>query len=284
MPKKPSVAIVGAGNLATALARALRAAGYDLREVIFRPGKGSKSRAESLARQVSASARLMAKASLDAEIVWLCVPDGQIAKVALELSGVGNWKGKVVLHSSGALTSGELASLRKRGAAGASVHPLMTFVRKSAAALAGVPFAIEGDARAVRAATKVVKDFEGEAFLIASRHKAAHHAWGAFTSPLIIATLAIAEQVGRLAGQSKTSARRRMLPIVKQTIRNYEALGAAESFSGPIVRGDADTLRRHVQALSDLPEARAAYLVLARSAIRSLPARNRAALKKALGS
>jgi predicted short-subunit dehydrogenase-like oxidoreductase (DUF2520 family) len=73
-----------------------------------------------------------------------------------------------------------------------------------------------------------------------------------------------------------------MLPIVRQTITNYEALGPAGAFSGPIVRGDTETVRKHLQVLKKVPQARDVYLALARAAVRYLPVRNRARLKKAL--
>jgi predicted short-subunit dehydrogenase-like oxidoreductase (DUF2520 family) len=73
-----------------------------------------------------------------------------------------------------------------------------------------------------------------------------------------------------------------MVPIVKQTIANYEMLGPAGAFSGPIVRGDAEIVRKHLQVLKKVPEAREVYLALARAAMRYLPAQNRAKLKKAL--
>jgi predicted short-subunit dehydrogenase-like oxidoreductase (DUF2520 family) len=73
-----------------------------------------------------------------------------------------------------------------------------------------------------------------------------------------------------------------MVPIIRQTIANYEALGPAGAFSGPIVRGDAETVRRHLSVLRKVPEARDVYLSLARSALRYLPARNRTKLKNAL--
>jgi hypothetical protein len=64
-----------------------------------------------------------------------------------------------------------------------SVHPLMTFVRGSRPSLAGVPFAIEGDQKAVRAARAIVRDLRGRPFTIRKRQKEAYHAWGMFTSP-----------------------------------------------------------------------------------------------------
>jgi len=215
-------------------------------------------------------------------MVWFCVPDGAIAGAAKSLAGATDWKGKVALHSSGALTSDELAVLRKRGAAVASVHPLMTFVRGSRPSLAGVPFAVEGDRRAVRAARGVVRDLRGQAFVIGKQQKEAYHAWGMFTSPLLTALLAVGERVAGTAGVSRKAARERMLPILRQTLANYARLGSPGSFSGPIARGDVATVKRHLKVLLEVPEVREVYVALARAALRDLPAKNRAALEKVL--
>jgi predicted short-subunit dehydrogenase-like oxidoreductase (DUF2520 family) len=283
MRKKPSIAIVGAGNLGSALAASLGEAGYEVQEIIYRGGGGSEARAKRLARAMGARATTVEQVRLDADVIWLCVPDRQIGAAARELAQRGEWKAKIALHSSGALGSDELAALKRRGAAVASLHPLMTFVRGALPKLSGVPFAMEGDSRALKVARAIVADLGGEAFAIERRRKAAHHAWGGFTSPLIIAALVTAEEVARLAGQSKVSARRRMLPIVKQTIRNYEMLGAEGAFSGPIIRGDVPTVRKHLAALKKAPAAREVYLALARMAMKSLPVGNKKELKKVLG-
>jgi predicted short-subunit dehydrogenase-like oxidoreductase (DUF2520 family) len=94
--------------------------------------------------------------------------------------------------------------------------------------------------------------------------------------------LVTAEQLARKAGLSAVGARKKMLPIVRQTIANYGALGAAGAFSGPIVRGDAEIVRMHLQVARKVPEAEHVYLALARAALRYLPARNRGELKRAL--
>jgi predicted short-subunit dehydrogenase-like oxidoreductase (DUF2520 family) len=279
---KPSVTIVGAGNLASGLAVALHKAGYGIEEIVSRGQAASLRRARRLAGKVGTVAVSATRARIDAEVVWFCVPDAAIASAAKSLQDVADWDGKIALHSSGALTSDELDSLRRRGASVASVHPLMTFVRGSQPLLAGVSFAIEGDWRAVRAARAIVLDLGGRPFSIQKRHKAAYHAWGMFASPLLTALLAAGERVAAAAGVRGKAARERMLPILKQTLANYGRLGASESFSGPIARGDVETVKKHLQILRALPEARAVYVALARVALRDLPANNRAALEKIL--
>jgi predicted short-subunit dehydrogenase-like oxidoreductase (DUF2520 family) len=141
-----------------------------------------------------------------------------------------------------------------------------------------VSFAIEGDAAAVRIAKRVVKDLRGDPFLIRKKDKAAYHAWATFASPLLTAFLATTERVAVAAGVKPKTARRRMMPIVSQTVVNYATLGASASFSGPFVRGDAKTIGLHLRALRKTPLARGVYKALARAALQYLPTKNRKAL------
>jgi predicted short-subunit dehydrogenase-like oxidoreductase (DUF2520 family) len=158
----------------------------------------------------------------------------------------------------------------------------MTFVEASRPGLAGVAFAVEGDSQAVRVARKMVRQLRGRAYSIRKQDKAAYHAWGTFASPLLTALLATTEQVARLAGVQGTEARRRMIPILSQTLANYAELGAARGFSGPIIRGDVEIVKRHLHVLHASPAAREVYVALARAAVHYLPARNIAALRRLL--
>ena len=283
MAAKPTVAIVGPGNLGSALARSLRSASFRILEIISREARSSSRKAQALSRQLGARGVTLKSATLEADVIWLCVPDREIAAVAGILAPRTNWKGKVALHSSGALASDELRILRRKGAAVASLHPLMTFVQGAQPRLAGVPFAVEGEPNAVRVASRIVRGLKGDIFRIPKHKKGAYHAWGAFTSPLLLAALVTAEEVAGIAGIRRATARKRMLPIVAQTLANYAALGPERAFSGPIIRGDVSTVSRHLKALSKSSNAREVYLALARSAMRNLPVRNRKALEKILG-
>jgi predicted short-subunit dehydrogenase-like oxidoreductase (DUF2520 family) len=222
-------------------------------------------------------------AGVQVDVVWFCVPDSEIERAARVFART-SWKGRVALHSSGALTSDELNLLRGKGAAVASVHPLMTFVQGSRPALAGVPFAVEGDRRAAQVAGRIVRQLGGNVYPIRKQDKAAYHAWGTFASPLFTALLATTERVAGAAAVDRTQVRRRMIPILMQTLANYAQFGAAGGFSGPIVRGDVDTVRRHLRVLARVPDARRVYAALARAALEYLPVKNRNELKRVLES
>lgn len=293
------MAIVGAGSLASFLGVALREAGLKVTEIIVRQSSRSRRRGQALALKVGAKMATAETATLDASLLWFAVPDGEIRSAALSLAGSlarrvaggksGGKRQKVrfAFHSSGALLSRELDSLRKRGVAIASVHPLMTFVAGAKPALAGVPFAIEGDAAAARVARRIVRAFGGESFSLpagrrAESVKAAYHAWATMTSPLLLAFLVTLEDAARGAGFTARDARRRSLPIIMQTIANYSRLGAAHSFSGPLVRGDAQTVAKHLAVLKSNPGVREVYVTLARAALRGLPVKARAGIGQLL--
>jgi predicted short-subunit dehydrogenase-like oxidoreductase (DUF2520 family) len=164
-----------------------------------------------------------------------------------------------------------MRALQRRGASVASAHPLNTFVKKSKRDLAGVPFAVEGDARAIRIVSAIARELNGNAAVIRLRpeQKPLYHAMGAFASPLLVALLANAEVVGKAAGIKDPKASLRK--ILQTTLDNYLAHGAAAAFSGPIVRGDTATVRKHLAALSKLPRQWAVYRALAESSLSLLP-------------
>ena len=292
MRRRPRITIVGAGNLGAALAMCLRQAGYVIDQIVFRDSRASRRKATALARTVGAWAVAIARAAIDFDVVWFCVPDDAIAEVARSVAQKADWKGRVALHSSGALASDELAALQRLGAHVASVHPMMTFVAgslqtgssqaSSQRSLAGVPFAIEGDVAAVRAGRAIVKELGGKAYAIRRQDKVAYHAWGTFASPLLTALLATTEHVAAAAGLNRREAKRRMLPILQQTLANYAALDAAGAFSGPIVRGDVETIRRHLRVLRKVPAAAEVYAALAKAAVRYLPGRRTRTVRKVL--
>ena len=290
MTRKPIIAIVGAGGLATFLAVALNDAGFAITEIIARDSPRSRRRARSLAAKVGAQTVTPHSAALDATLLWFCVPDREIRGAASALAGhlAAYDKNKVpskvrfAFHSSGALLSRELEPLRKAGIAVASVHPLMTFVPGTRPSLTGVPFAMEGDRAATQVGRQIVRELGGESFSLPTARKAAYHAWATLTSPLLLAFLVTLEEAARAAGFTRKDARRKSLPIIRQTLANYSCLGPAQSFSGPLIRGDAETVAKHLAALKKHPGPREVYVALARAALRGLPVKNREGLSRLL--
>jgi predicted short-subunit dehydrogenase-like oxidoreductase (DUF2520 family) len=282
--RKLRVAIVGSGSLAKSLGPALRDSGYVITEIISREYPRSRRNAQSLASKVGARAATASTAKLNADVLWFCVPDRDIRSAAASILKRSPDKIRFAFHSSGALTSRELEVLRKKGLAVASVHPLMTFVPGSSPFLGGVPFAIEGDAAALKVAHRIVRDLGGKSFSILPARKPAYHAWATMTSPLFLAFLVTLEEAARGAGLTPEDARRKSSPIIRQTLENYLRLGPGRSFSGPIIRGDVQTIAKHLIVLRKTREAGDVYRALVHSALRRLPVKNRKEIERLLRS
>ena len=280
--RRPTISLVGPGSLGGALALTLWDTGYTINTIAVRSGTKGMHRAKALARRIGTPVVVAGEQPLTGEVVWITVPDDAIAGVARSLAKSGDWRGKIVFHSSGALTSDEVIALRAKGARVASVHPMMTFVRGEAPDMAGVAFALEGDAVAVRAARFIVEDLGGKPFVIKKQNKVLYHAFGSFASPLVIALMAAMEHVALAAGIRKQDIKPVMAPLLQQTLRNYLERDTASAFSGPIARGDIATVRKHLSNLNDMPDAKQVYTALAHMALKSLPVRNRRSLRAEL--
>jgi len=280
--RRVSISIVGPGRMGSALAVNLARVGYETKFLVTRSVAKAGSNSRKLARRVGAQVAALGERTLDTELVWITVPDDEIAGVAAKLAAAEEWRGRTVFHSSGALTSDLLSALRRKGAKVASVHPGMTFVGRSLPRLEGVPFGVEGDAEAVRLANRIIRDLGGIAVPIKKKNKVLYHAFGTFASPMVIALMATLEEVGRAAGIKTSDISTMAGPLLGQTLSNYLEHGARAAFSGPLVRGDVATVRSHLTALKKKPQARESYVSLARAALKLLPVKNRAAIQREL--
>ena len=268
------VAVIGLGNWGGSLAAVLSRAGVPLREIIVR-------------RRMRSSPYPTVpwtKAALNARILWLCVPDSCIADVAAQIASYRpDLRGRIVVHSSGALTVDALEPARRSGAAVASVHPAMTFPTRNAVPLDGVLFAVEtADTATRRTLHSLIRRLGGHPFDIASQDKALYHAAGTLASPLLVSELTAAIEAARLAGLDRKTAARWVQTLAQATAKNVFTQGPARSFSGPFARGDAGTIRLHLQALHEHPMLADLYRSLAAHALGALPVQNAQSLVEAL--
>ena len=279
-----TITLIGAGNLARALGPALKAAGYTIDGIAARATAESRQRAKSLAKQLNTKWCGLDEVEPASDIIWLLHTDDALAETARSLAQKPGWRGKVVLHSSGALTSDVLMPLRRAGAYTASLHPMMTFVPGTAPDMRDVPFAVEGNRQAVAAAKQIASKLSAQTFPIRKSAKVLYHALGSFSSPMLVATLVTAERVGKAAGFSQTQTRKVMAGILQQTLKNYLERGPAAAFSGPIKRGDLETVRRHLSELKRVPQAREVYRALVKSALLDVPTARKSELSRLINT
>jgi predicted short-subunit dehydrogenase-like oxidoreductase (DUF2520 family) len=172
------------------------------------------------------------------DAVLLCVPDGEIATAAALID-----HDLVVGHCSGATGLDVLSA----HAEAFSLHPLMT-VTGEGAAFAGAGAAIAGSTpRALAVARELAESLELRPFEVADADRAAYHAAASIASNFLVTLEAAAEQVAESAGVPREA----LVPLVRATVENWARLGAADALTGPVARGDAETVARQRAAVAE---------------------------------
>jgi len=211
-------AIVGDGRLGRALAAGLREAGIDVDGPL---GRGARC--------------------LDADVVILAVPDGEIAAAAAAVEHRAD--GPLVGHCSGATT---LAALAPHEAF--SLHPLMTVPADGPSTLAGAFAAIAGSTPHARGvADQLALRLGLTPIDVAEEDRAAYHAAASIASNFLVTLEASAERLAATAGIDRAA----VVPLVRATVENWAAMGAERALTGPIARGDEHTVARQRDAIAE---------------------------------
>ena len=266
---RPPVAIVGAGAAGRALALRLVDRGYPVRAVVSRTRAG----AESLARAVGAS---VASDSLEdiprsTALLLVCVGDDQLADVAELLTGARlHWPDVVVAHTSGALASDVLAPLANECATTLSFHPLQTLTRDAGAhALDGAYVGLEGSSRGLAAGIELAAGLGLRYVVIPAEAKPRYHLAAAMASNFTVTLLALVQEVLASLDIDRRDGLAMLEPLLRGTVDNLASRGPEESLTGPVVRGDEDTIRTHGLALRQhLPHLVPAYAAMSVETVR----------------
>lgn len=189
----------------------------------------------------------------DATAILLAVPDAALGDVAWDLANAGPApSGCVALHLSGALSTDVLTPLHTAGYSVGSLHPLQTVADPwlSADRLTGIAFAIAGEPPAARVAQLLVSALNGMPLVIPAANRPVYHAAAVTASNYLVAVLGAAARLLHQAGVPADETLPALLPLVRGTLDNLEHLGVPAALTGPIARGDADTVRLHLARLS----------------------------------
>jgi predicted short-subunit dehydrogenase-like oxidoreductase (DUF2520 family) len=185
----------------------------------------------------------------------LTVPDGSIREVAIGLASLGQpGDGSVALHFSGAQSSKVLEPLAERGCAVGSLHPLQTVADPGHGAerLRGAFFTFEGDARARQAAVAITGAAGGTMLELQAEDKARYHAACVFASNYVVTSAAVGTRLlAEAVGVSREDAARALQPLWSGAVANLAELGLPRALTGPVARGDVDTIRDHLVSLEN---------------------------------
>ena len=252
---RPRTALVGTGRVARALSPLLVACGYPVVAIAGRRATSARAIARSI-RGASATAS-PERAAREAELILLAVPDREIAPLARRLAGAGvpGWRGKTVLHHAGALGAGILDPLREAGAEVGVLHPLQALGDPALArhVLPGSRARVEGSRKGAAVARRLARDLGLVPLDLGpdagDDERVAYHAAASVASNDLVALLGVAVDLLQAAGLDRHTALCALGPLGRGTLLQAERAGLAAAITGPVARGDAETVRRHLRRL-----------------------------------
>lgn len=246
------VGVIGTGVVGSALAILLQRQGHVITGVCSKNGISASELAKSLGcRHCNSPIQVLD----ESEIIFITTPDRELRGTAALLASSGMVGDRQIFYQmSGALPAEVLQPLSEAGGTIASVHPLQSFasVNKAIDNLPGSFFAVQGEERAVEAAFALVESLGGRPFLLNSSDKALYHLGACVASNYLVSLIHYAVNIYKTIGMSEDDATQALMPLIKGTLANVQALGPVKALTGPVARGDINTITEHLEALKNL--------------------------------
>lgn len=246
-----SPVILGAGRLATALAMALIERGRPPRAVVVRDLRRTRKLRKLLAGKVPL---LRLRERPVGGLLIFAIRDRAIEEVATGLAERPDLLPEIGLHTAGALGPEPLAALADCGVATGVWHPLQSFDLSpgSAAGFTDAYFRVEGSAAACRAARNLTKLLQGHVFelpIADDRSRALYHAAASIVSNDLVAVWEAAHRTLTATGVTPEEARNALAPLAATTLQHLSDRDSRDALTGPLPRGDAQTIEKHLSAL-----------------------------------
>ena len=273
------IGIIGAGTVGSALAIGLAENGYKVVAVSSRTLAGAEKLAKAIKDCQAVETNQMVADM--AEIVFITTPDAVIPQIASELQC---HKGQSVIHCSGADSSEILQPARKMGANTGVFHPLQTLasVKQATANIPGSTFAIEAEEPLLTTLKEMAASLHCRCIELKAEDKVIYHAAAVIACNYLVTLVKLADDLWETFGIPREQATQALLPLLKGTLNNIENVGIPQALTGPIARGDIDTVRKHLTALQkEAPDALSTYCELGLQTIPIAQAKGRIDEEKA---
>jgi len=254
---RPALGIIGTGRAGGSLAVLLAHCGWSPCSLWSRSPQRRRTVARRILRSTGMQPACRARPALvvrEAQIILLAVPDDALSGMAQELAGAcPDLSGRVVLHLSGVAGMAPLNPLREKGASTGSLHPLAVLGRRSPSGdlLHGAGFAIDGQPQARHIARRLARALGGRPFSIDADKRPLYHLAASLVANDVLAIFHLAQETLRQAGLEEKEAHQVLVHLLNGTATNLAQTSTAEALTGPVSRGDAGTLARHLDAAPD---------------------------------
>jgi predicted short-subunit dehydrogenase-like oxidoreductase (DUF2520 family) len=243
---KLSIGFIGAGTVGTALAIILGEKGYNFVGASRRSTAGPNVHGTPISNfRILPDNQSVADA---ADLVFITTSDDAIAPVAREV----RWRsGQSVVHCSGADSTAVLEPARKAGTLVGGFHPLQTFagVRQAVENLPGSTFALEAEEPLLTTLKRMAEDAGGHWITLNAADKPAYHAAAVLASNYLVTLVKMATDLWKTFDIPADEAVTALMPLIRGTLHNIETVGLPNCLTGPIARGDAGTISKHLATL-----------------------------------
>ncbi|MCB1454676.1 MAG: DUF2520 domain-containing protein [Rhizobiaceae bacterium] len=248
-----SINFIGAGNLGKTIAHLIRRHETATIQGICNSTLESSQKAIQFIGEGAAFSKITDLPPCD--ITFITTADDNIQQCCEILSTSNLLKpGSIVLHCSGSLSSEILSSSKVKGCFTASAHPMRSFANPAVSInqYKGTYCAIEGDTDAISTVRTLFTKIGSTTFEIERTKKSIYHTAGVFASNYLVAIAERSQNCLEQAGVEKELAIRITLNLMQGTLKNLEfTLSPEDSLTGPIKRGDKETVKKHLRAISD---------------------------------
>lgn len=259
------VLIIGAGQVGRGLFRAFRASGVDVLGLHGRRPSAWTTSSGALPSSI-ANANTVIVAVRDDQI------DGALSELIAERGAAGRGRiasGTVILHTSGGAEPELIRRLQEIGLSGGTFHPLVPFANPERAPelLKRAWIGIDGDDQARATSRRLAGHVGARTLDIPAGGKSVYHAAAVMSSNFPVVLASLASDLLRGLGIPERSAQQAVHSLMEGAVSNIADTAPLDALTGPVVRGDADTVMRHLAALRGDPEARAVYKRLSLAAL-----------------
>lgn len=248
--KRSNIALIGAGKIAYSLVSALVKNDYRVTLII----SNNIDSAKNLAKKFSVKNYSDKLTDLDNKIrvVFISVPDNQIKVIADKIAHLHiNFRNSLFIHLSGAENISKLKSLQRLDALISSFHIMQTFPSKKIVKVENCYASIETENKfAERFLFKLAWDLKLKPFKLNSNDKIKYHLAGVFASNFLVGNIFNSEKIFDIRKNKFNYNKFTLLsPIINSTMNNIDKFGSSKALSGPIERGDLETIKKHIFAL-----------------------------------
>lgn len=250
---KKEVTIIGTGALGTALARELVEQEIPIKNIFNRTVEKAETLAKDLA--IEQFGTFPGSEDIMGDLIFITVPDDLISNVSEQLARQSGIKGDAtVVHCSGNHASTILEAVREKGCSVGAFHPMQTFTAQSKPGIfKNIYVTVEGDPHAVEVLGNLAEQIGAGVLKVEPGDKPFLHAGAVFASNYLVALLDAAAETGSSGTLTREEVLRAYLPLVRTTIENCEEGDLSKILSGPVARGDVNTVNKHLQLLKHKP-------------------------------